>query len=193
MANPIKYFSTNDLLYLLTLLKSEYEKYVEAVSGYGLISDADLAKLGNIEAGAQVNVLEGIIVGSTEQTITNKKITLGTAAGMDVTNTYSASGTTPVTGQAVAAALATITGIRFESYSSFAELPAVGENGVIYLVPNGGSGSNVKDEYFWNSTTSAYEKFGTTDIDLTNYVQFNDLVELTQAEVLAAWNSVFGS
>lgn len=224
MANPIKYFSTNDLLYLLTLLKSEYEKYVEAVSGYGLISDADLTKLSGIASGAQVNVLEGILINGTEQTIdANKKITLGTAANKDVpstaggtatsnevvrgddprlsdarnsadvTDTYSASSHAPMSGVAVAQALATITGISFESYPSFADLPAVGQTGVIYLVPNSGTGSNVKDEYFWNATTQAYELFGTTQVDLTNYLQDTDVIELTQAEVLAAWNSVFGS
>lgn len=188
----VKYFGDSDLLYLLTLLKAEYDKYVKAVSGYGLISDADLTKLGNIEAGAEVNVLEGIIINGQSQTIdANKKITLGTAAGMDATDTYSATGHVPVTGTAVAAALATVTGISFESYPSFAELPAVGVSGVIYLVPNSGSAPNVKDEYFWNTTTQAYELFGTTQIDLTNYVQFSDLVELTQSEVTAAWNSIF--
>ena len=46
-------------------------------------------------------------------------------------------------------------------------LPATGEDKVIYLVPNGGSGDNSYDEYIW--TGDAFEKIGTTEIDLSGY------------------------
>lgn len=41
----------------------------------------------------------------------------------------------------------------------------------IYLVPNSGSSTNVKDEYItWlDVSTYKWEKIGTTDVDLTNY------------------------
>lgn len=47
------------------------------------------------------------------------------------------------------------------SYEVVSELPSTGEAGVIYLVANGGSGTNIYDEYIW--TGSAYEKIGTTE------------------------------
>jgi hypothetical protein len=185
-------------------------------------TDALLSKLNGIATGAEVNVQSDYSqTDNTADDYIKNKPTLGTAAAKDVpasgnasatqvvmgsdsrltdarpasnvTDTYSATSHAPVSGVAVAQALATITGIRFESYPSFADLPAVGENGVIYLIPNGGSAPNVKDEYFWNSATSAYEKFGTTDVDLTDYLKDTDVVEMTQAEVQTVWNSVFGS
>lgn len=222
----IEYFSPTDLLYLLNLMKTEYDKYVLAVQGKGLSTEdftsALKSKLEGIAAGAEANVQSDYSQNdSTADDYIKNKPTLGTAAAKDVavsgnasstqvvmgndsrltdarnsadvTDTYSASSHVPMSGVAVAQAIASVTGISFESYNSYADLPAVGTAGVIYLVPNSGSAPNVKDEYFWNTTTQSYELFGTTQIDLTNYVQFSDLVELTEAEVTAAWNSVFGS
>lgn len=49
-------------------------------------------------------------------------------------------------------------------------LPQTGESGVIYLVPKQDSSQNdTKDEYIWVGNT--WEKIGSTDIDLTNYVE----------------------
>ena len=222
----IKYFSSNDVLYLSTLIKTELEKYVLAVQGKGLstndFTDTLKNKLDAIAAGAEVNVQSdwNQTTDTADDYIKNKP-TLGTAAAFDVassgnasssevvkgndtrltdarnsadvTDTYSASSHVPMSGVAVAQAIATVTGISFESYNSFADLPATGSAGVIYLVPNSGSSPNVKDEYFWNTATSSYELFGTTQVDLTNYLQTSDVIELTQAEVTAAWNSIFGA
>lgn len=60
-------------------------------------------------------------------------------------------------------------GVRFEPVD---ELPDTGEAGVIYLVPNGALGENVKDEYIWvenkeDPSLSFFEKIGSTDIELT--------------------------
>ena len=80
---------------------------------------------------------------------------------------------------AISDALDDVTGI---SYESVASLPATGETGVIYLVPkDGGSGSNVKDEYIW--TGSAFEKIGDTEVDLSGYWSKSELAAITTAEV----------
>lgn len=79
---------------------------------------------------------------------------------------------------AIGTALDGVTGI---TYSAVDSLPATGEAGVIYLVPNSGSGQNVKDEYIW--TGSAFEKIGTTETDLSGYWQTADLVAITTAEI----------
>lgn len=69
------------------------------------------------------------------------------------------------------AAIAGITGIEFRVVQS---LPATGETGVIYLVSNSGTGTNIYDEYIWlTGTPGHFEKIGTTDIDLSNYVTYN--------------------
>ena len=47
---------------------------------------------------------------------------------------------------------------------------------------------NIKDEYInLDGTTAGWEKIGDTELDLTNYVQFNDLVAITAAEVTNLW------
>ena len=56
------------------------------------------------------------------------------------------------------------------------ELPAVSaaQDNVIYLVPrSGGSGTNVKDEYLL--VGGAFERIGSTDVDLTGYATTGDV------------------
>lgn len=80
---------------------------------------------------------------------------------------------------AIAAAVGDITQFDQQVVS---ELPQTGEKGVIYLVPqSGGSGTNIKDEYIW--VNNAWEKIGSTDIDLSGYVQDSDLVAISTATI----------
>lgn len=81
---------------------------------------------------------------------------------------------------AINEALAGITGVEFQVVAS---LPATGENGVIYLVSNSGSGQNVYDEYIWLESQSKFEKIGTTDVDLSGYQLSSELVAITNAEI----------
>ena len=70
-------------------------------------------------------------------------------------------------------------------------LPSTGETGVIYFVPqSGGSGSNIKDEYVWLSSTQTFEKIGSTDISLAGYVQESQLSNIgntRMAQLFADW------
>ena len=77
-------------------------------------------------------------------------------------------------------ALADITGIDFQVVAS---LPATGVKGVIYLVSNSGSSPNIYDEYIWLSSSSSFEKIGTTDIDLSGYQLSSELVAISNAEI----------
>ena len=101
---------------------------------------------------------------------------------------------------AIASAIASIVQIRFDGdttglgYVDLTDLETkhpVGENGVFYLVQNSGSAPNVFDEYFWDSNTLSYEKFGTTEIDLSPYLKSADCVELDAASVATIWNTIF--
>lgn len=91
---------------------------------------------------------------------------------------------------AITTAIAGVTQIRFEIVQS---LPQTGENGVIYLVqyaqtPQG----NVYQEWIWLSTTQTYETLGSTNqIDLSNYVTFDDLHALTNSEIEDIVDEVF--
>ena len=80
----------------------------------------------------------------------------------------------------VDSAIGGITGIEFVIVQS---LPATGESGKIYLVSNGGSGTNIYDEYVWLTATSTFEKIGTTDIDLSDYQKASELIAITTNEV----------
>lgn len=87
---------------------------------------------------------------------------------------------------AVTAGVGEITGFEYEVVAS---LPATGEKGVIYLVPNSGSNPNVKDEYIWinkgtaESPDYAFELLGTTELDLSGYLQTTDIEAITTAEI----------
>lgn len=87
---------------------------------------------------------------------------------------------------AVTAGVGEITGFE---YQNVATLPATGEKGVIYLVPNSGNAPNVKDEYIWinkgtaESPDYAFELLGTTELDLSGYLQSTDIEAITTAEI----------
>lgn len=66
----------------------------------------------------------------------------------------------------ISSELANITGIDFQVVTT---LPTTGVKGTIYLVSNGGSGTNGYDEYIWLSSASRFEKIGTTEVDLSGY------------------------
>lgn len=87
---------------------------------------------------------------------------------------------------AVTAGVGDITGFEYEVVAS---LPASGEKGVIYLVPNSGNAPNIKDEYIWinkgtaESPDYAFELLGTTELDLSGYLQTTDIEAITTAEI----------
>lgn len=92
----------------------------------------------------------------------------------------------------IASAMAAIAGLEFVKPDG-GVLPATGERGKIYLIPNSGSQPNVYDEYVWLVDDGAFEKIGTTEIDLSGYVSDADMVEITTAEIDAIMLTVFGS
>ena len=93
---------------------------------------------------------------------------------------------------AISAALADITSFEFEVVQT---LPQTGEKGIIYLVSNSGTGQNIYDEYIWidGDPSGRFEKIGTTDIDLSGYVQASEMHALTNAEIDTIFQQVFGS
>ena len=61
--------------------------------------------------------------------------------------------------------------LRFQPVTSQSALPATGENGVIYLVPNGKTAPNQYTEWVW--TGAAYEQLGDASVDLSGYAKLN--------------------
>lgn len=82
-----KYAGSVALQQMVDETKSRLANKVDKVAGKQLSTEdyttAEKTKLGTIAEGAQVNVLEGITVGGTEQTVTAKKVALGALAGKD--------------------------------------------------------------------------------------------------------------
>ncbi len=83
-------------------------------------------------------------------------------------------------------AVAGVTGMNFEIVQA---LPASGSAGTIYLLSNSGSSPNVYDEYIW--VNNAFEKIGTTDVDLSGYVQTSDLANISNATIDAILNGTY--
>ena len=135
-------------------------------------------KLNGIATGAEVNVQSDWSVTSTSSDayIKNKPTKVS-----QFTNDSGFQNATQVQ-NAINAAIEDITGIEFQIVQT---LPSTGEKGIIYLVPNSGSGNNSYDEYIWitNGSTSKFEKIGTTDVDLSGYVLYTDLVAITNSEI----------
>lgn len=97
-----------------------------------------------------------------------------TLAGYGITDAM----TSTEVNTAISNALSGISGI---SYEIVANLPQTGEAGVIYLKSNNGNNPNSYDEYIY--VNNDFEKIGTTDVDLSGYVQASDLVAVTNGEI----------
>ncbi len=74
--------------------------------------------------------------------------------------------------------------LRFQPVTSQSALPAPGENGVIYLVPNTSTAPNQYTEWVW--TGAAYEQLGDVSVDLSGYASKEDLgivlIDATETE-----------
>lgn len=121
--------------------------------------------------------------GITDASISNKTITLGSNSVTVPTNNNELTNgagyqTASQVQSAISDAVGDITGFEFQIVE---ELPGTGENGVIYLISNSGTGQNIYDEYIWTGTT--FEKIGTTDVDLSNYWSKTDLVAIQNSEI----------
>lgn len=155
----------NGLLYLLTLLKP-------------VLGDK--------------NVIEVVQKNGVALTVNNKTVNVEVPTDADIQTIVESYGYQDAqdVDDAITAALADITGIEFEIVQA---LPQTGEKGVIYLLANSGSGQNVYDEYIWidGDPTGRFEKIGTTDVDLSGYVQAVEMHALTNAEIDTIFNQVF--
>lgn len=207
MANE-KFISDNGLLYYDGIVKGRLDKKVDKVEGKDLSTNdyttEEKNKLANIEATAQVNVIESVEVNGVEatisdkkasvsietgtideikvngvaQTITNKSVDIAVPTKVSNLNNDSKFQTDTEVQTAINNAIKDITGIDFQIVDT---LPSTGVKGTIYLVPNSGSSPNVYDEYIW--VNNKYEKIGTTEVDLSNYWSKTELTSLSNTEI----------
>ena len=78
---------------------------------------------------------------------------------------------------AITTAISGVTQFNYQLVDENHPLPAEGTKGVIYLVPNTGSGTNTYDEKIWIvvDNVGRYETLGQQNIDLSNYLQTTDV------------------
>lgn len=202
----VKYLDENGLLYFWTKLKDLFNGKVDKVEGKGLSTNdytlTEKNKLAGIATGATANspsssnpLMNGtasagsatdyargdhVHPSDTTRAPLNSPALTGepTAPTPTSGNDSTRIATTAFVVDAIADAVGDISGMSFEIVES---LPASGDAGTIYLLDNAGSGQNVYDEYIW--INSAWEKIGTTAVDLSGYVQDSDLIAITNAEV----------
>lgn len=135
------------------------EKFVAKVDGKGLstndFTDAAKTKLQGISEGAQVNIIESIIIDGNMQTVTNKSVELDLSAYAKATDVASA--------------------IVFKgSVESFSSLPATGNSiGDAYNIKNAG-GTDTNGTAIQAGDVVAYTETGWVIMagatDLSNYV-----------------------
>ena len=135
-------------------------------------------KLNGIAEGAQINKIESIKVNGVAQTITSKAVDITVPTNNKQLTNGAGYQTSSEVQAAINSAISGITGIDFQVVES---LPGTGVKGVIYLVSNSGTGTNIYDEYIW--VTNRFEKIGTTEIDLSNYYNTTNLLALTNQEI----------
>lgn len=190
----MKYIDENGLLYLIQKIETWDNGKVDKVNGKGLstndFDDTYKAALDNL-ATNYVAAVSGKGLSTNDYDDTEKAKVAAAQTATQVTTAIEGYGyqTSAQVTAAISAALANFTGVSFSIVNT---LPASGEDGVFYLVPNSGSGNNTYDEYIWitipgaqegDPATTRFEKIGTTNIDLSGYVQTSDLSAITNAEI----------
>ena len=113
------------------------------------------------------------------------------AMAVTIDSTVTADGANAVNGKAGydfgTAAIAGITGFHAEIVSV---LPATGEPNILYLVAKSTAASgNGYDEYLY--INGAWELIGSTDIDLSGYVQASEMHAITNTEITDIVNQVW--
>ena len=203
----------NDSILKLALgkIKSWGEgKFVAKETGKGLSTNdyttAEKTKLNGDSAGSQVNKIESVKVNGTALTIDSSK-----AVNVDLTAYAKSADVT----EEIASAVSGVTQI---DYSVVESLPSTGKKGIIYLVANSETGTNIYDEYIY--INSKFEKLGSRELDLSSYAKKTDiptkvsaltndsgyqnstqvnslidakLVAMTEDELDSMWTEVFGA
>ena len=113
------------------------------------------------------------------------------AMAVTIDSTVTSDGTNAVSGKAVydfvTAAIADISGFHAEIVS---ELPETGKTNILYLVAKTEAASgDGYDEYLY--INGAFERVGSTDIDLSGYVKASEMHAITNTEITDIVNQVW--
>ena len=176
---------------------------VDVVPGKGLstndYTNEEKQKLGNVESGAQVNVVETIKVNNVTLTPdANKAVNIDISGKADL-NSPSFTGTptapnvlvsddstkianTAFVKDAIEAALSGKIDLHFLFLS---ELPSTGVVGTFYFIPaeDPETGIDEWEEYVWDVENNRFERIGSAKVDLTDYFNKTNLPAITDAQI----------
>lgn len=190
--------------------KTELGNKVSKEDGKGLSTEdyttAEKTKLGGIQTGAQVNVIESVKVNGIAQEADGKAVNIAVPTKVSqLSNDSKFQTETEVTSKVNSAVADKVNQTQMTSAISAAttdmatktyvtqQLANINKKAVvtsteemtdpntIYLIANVGEQDNSYDEYIVYEGTP--EKIGTTKVDLTNYVQDSDLIAITNGEI----------
>lgn len=190
--------------------KAELGNKVDKVEGKKLSTEdyttAEKTKLGGVQTGAQVNVIESVKVNGVAQGVDGKAVDIAVPTKVSqLSNDSKFQTETEVTGKVNSAVADKVSQTQMTSAISAAttdmatrayvtqQLANINKKAVvtsteemtdentIYLMANVGEEDNSYDEYIVYEGTP--EKIGTTKVDLTNYVQDSDLIAITNGEI----------
>lgn len=166
----INFLDENGLLYLWQKLKTIFA------------TESDLSALeetvsGLVAEGGEPNVIETIQVNGSAQPVSGKTVNITVPTNNNQLTNGAGYQTAAQVTSAIDQAIQGVSQFDFEVVQS---LPTTGEKGTIYLVPIAGR-TNAYDEYIY--VNNSWEQIGTTDIDLSGYVQTSDLVAITNSEI----------
>lgn len=151
------------------------------VSGkkYLFVPDSD-----NSSSGTFMEYAEPVIPTKTSDLTNNSGFI--TKAVNDLTNYYLKSET--YTKEEVQSLISAVNSVTLQKVDS---LPEPGESNVIYLVPKSGSGNDIYDEYIF--IDGKPEHIGSTQVDLSNYVQEAPADGKTYGRNNGAWSEIVES
>lgn len=190
--------------------KAELGNKVSKEEGKGLSTEdyttAEKTKLGGVQTGAQVNVIESVKVNGVAQGVDGKAVDIAVPTKVSqLSNDSKFQTEAEVTGKVNSAVADKVNQTQMTSAISAAttdmatktyvtqQLANINKKAVvtsteemtdpntIYLMANVGEQDNSYDEYIVYEGTP--EKIGTTKVDLTNYVQDSDLIAITNGEI----------
>lgn len=164
------FLDENGLLYFWQKIKTIFAQQSDVSALENTVS-------GLVAAGGQPNVIETIQVNGSAQTVSNKTVNIVVPTNNNQLTNGAGYQTAAQVTSAIDSAIQGVTQFNFEVVSV---LPTTGETGTIYLVPIAGR-TNAYNEYIYVS--GSWEQIGTTDIDLSGYVQTTDLVAITNSEI----------
>lgn len=195
---PLEYLSKEGLLYVWQKIKLKLSGKVDKIEGKGLSTNdlTDELKQKILDAGdssfsgdyndltnkpdltVYENKIETIKVNGTTETITDKSVDISVPTNNNQLTNGAGYQTSSEVNSAITSAISGVTQFDYQIVES---LPATGVKGTIYLIANDGTGSNIYDEYIF--VNGKPEIFGTAEIDLSEYVKYSSLEEITNAEI----------